>query len=95
MDHPPPGVVGCATLVPMTVLDWSKAVVVESGGYMRLEDFCNSTPRGASLVYTSGIVLADEELLGIENGWRVANYVMEGAVDGWDALLDLHARVLR
>lgn len=75
----------------MSALDWSTAVRVDSGGYMRLEDFCNSTERGARLVYTGSAVLADEELLGIECGWRVANAVVEKAVDGWDALLDLAA----
>lgn len=73
----------------MSAPDWSKAVRVDGGGYMRLEDFCNNTDRGAGLIYTGSAVMADEELLGIECGWRVANAVVEKAVDGWDALLDL------
>lgn len=72
--------------------DWSKAVQVEGGGYMRLEDFCNSTERGNGLHFTSGVLLAEEELLGVECGWRVANCVLEKAVTGWDALLDLAIR---
>lgn len=67
-------------------------IQVKPGVFMRLEDYCNSTALGSELLYTSGVVLGEEELLGIECGWRVANYVMEGAVDGWDALLDLSLR---
>lgn len=57
---------------------------------MRLEDFCNSTPRGSQLGITSGMVTMDEELLGVEAGWRVAAYVVDFACTGWDALMDLH-----
>lgn len=64
-------------------------VKTERGGWMRLEDFCNSTERGSHLLYTSGIILADEELLGVELGWRVADAVVQKDVDGWDALMDL------
>lgn len=59
-----------------------------SGGYRRLEDFCNSGPVGNHLHFTSSIMLMDEELLGIECGWRVANAVIEKACTGWDALMD-------
>lgn len=55
---------------------------------MRTEDYCNSTPKGNHLHITSGAILADEELLGVELGWRVANAVIDKAVNGWDALLD-------
>lgn len=68
--------------------DWSRSVQVGPGIYQRAEDFCNSTARGDHGVVTSGAVLMDEELLGVECGWRVANAVIELAVTGWDALLD-------
>lgn len=70
-----------------TQQDWSGAVSVK-GGYMRLEDFCNSTEMGNKLHITSGVIFMEEELLGIECGWRVANYVLEKEVTGWDALMD-------
>lgn len=72
----------------MTV-DWSGSVKSSKGGYMRLEDFCNTGPRSNSLVYTSGIITAEEELLACELGSRVANAVIEKDVDGWDALMEL------
>lgn len=60
----------------------------EKGGWMRLEDFCNSTTTGTGYRYTSGMVSADEELLGCELGDRVADYILEYAIDYWDALAD-------
>lgn len=76
--------------------DWSQAVHCENGGYMRLEDYCNSGGRGISLRgnhlhITSGVILFEEEvILLVECGDRVANYVLEKACGGWDALMDLH-----
>lgn len=67
---------------------WWQGVQVEDGGWMRLEDFCNSTERGNQLHITSGILFMEEELLGCELGWRVANEIIGLAVDGWDALMD-------
>lgn len=64
------------------------AVRSDGGGWMRLEDYCNNGPRGNELHYTSGLILADEELLGIELGWRVANAIVEKSIDSWDALMD-------
>jgi len=69
-------------------VDWSQAVKLPEGGYCRLEDYCNRQDRGDGLVFTASCVLMAEELLGVECGWRVANAVIEYAVDGWDALMD-------
>jgi hypothetical protein len=65
-------------------------VRTEGGGHMRLEDYCNSGPRGSGHQYTAGILFAEEELMAVELGERVANAVVEKSVDGWDALMDLH-----
>lgn len=64
-------------------------VKTSKGGYMCLEDYCNSTKAGSGLYYTSSMVTADEELLGVELGQRVVVAVLEKAIDGWDALMDL------
>lgn len=61
----------------------------DKGGYMRLEDFCNSGLHGSELRYTSGILFMEEELLGVELGWRVCDWICQKSIDGWDALLDL------
>lgn len=60
-----------------------------SGGWRRLEDFCNTGPVGYPMYLTSGVVLADEELLAVELGDRVGNAVLEQVVEGWNPLFDL------
>ncbi len=75
---------------------WDHAMNVGNGGYMRLEDYCNSgghglTECGNGLHYTSGVILFEEEVdLLIECGERVTNYVLEMVCCNWDALMDLH-----
>jgi len=59
------------------------------GGYMRLEDFCNSGPVGCNLHFTSALILMEEELLVHELGERVALSVIDWECDRWDALLEL------
>ena len=73
------------------MINWSGFVRSNKGGYMRLEDFCNSGPRGNKIMYTSGIVMADEELLVPELGERIVNQMLEKSIDGWDPLMDLLA----
>lgn len=63
-------------------------IQVVPGIWMRFEDFCNSTDRGAGLVYTSGMVLMDKELAAVELGARVGNAQIEESVEGWSALHD-------
>lgn len=65
-----------------------EGIEVAPGVWARFEDYCNSTGRGAGLLYTSGMVLMEEELAVIELGARVANAQMEESVEGRGALLE-------
>jgi hypothetical protein len=58
-------------------------------GWQRLEDYCSTGPRGSHLTYTLTLIETEDEIMLIELGERVANYVLDYELTGWDALLDL------
>lgn len=63
-----------------------EGVQVDSGGWMNLNNYCDSKPKGSQLWYTSEV--CNEEIFECEVGIRVVVAMVQKAVDGWDALLD-------
>lgn len=68
-------------------IDWTASHVKIELGWQRLNDFCDTGPRGSSLTYTSAVCM--EEIEEAELGLRVVEAHVMKAVDGWDVLLDL------